>query len=516
MKRIISLQLCAIMLAGLLSGCAEQENTYTPTGDGLTWDEDYTGPVYTKPQENGEQVLKLTYYPDRSMNPFICTDFTNRALFSLLYQSLFAVDRSYNIEPQLCKSYRVSQDMKTYTFYVENATFTDGSALTAQDVAASLQAAKDSRYYGGRFAHISQIAVSDDGGVTVSLATPFENLPLLLDIPILKQTQLQEDQPMGTGPYYLDGGAQAAVLRRNTNWWCRAEMVITASAIALTAAESPAGIRDDFEFEGLSLVCADPGSDRYADYRCDYELWDCENNMFLYLGCNLDSAVFSNPAVRAALVRAVDRDTIAESFYRGFARSASLPASPLSPYYSDVLAAKYAYDGGTAFTQAVTEASLSGTEIILLVNSDDSLRVRVAREIGKALTASGLKVQMQELPTSKYEQSLKLRTYDLYLGQTKLSNNMDLTAFFSSKGSLNYGKISDVAMYTLCTESLANHGNYYTLHKSVMDDGRICPILFRSYAIYAIRGLLTGLTPARDNVFYYSLGKTMENALITE
>ena len=516
MKRIISLLLCMMMVTVPFCGCAAEESPYTPTGDGLTWDEDYTGPVYTKPQEDGEQVLKLTYYPDRSMNPFLCTDFTNRALFSLLYQSLFAIDRSYNIEPQLCKNYRVSQDMKTYTFYIENATFTDGSALTAQDVAASLQAAKDSSIYSGRFTHISEITVSDDGGVTVTLATPFENLPLLLDIPILKQTQLQDNQPMGTGPYYLDGGDQAAVLRRNTNWWCRAEMVITASAIALVAAESPAGIRDDFEFEGLSLVCADPGSDHYADYRCDYELWDCENNIFLYLGCNLDSAVFSNPAVRSALTRAVDRDTIAESFYRGFARSASLPASPLSPYYSDVLAAKYAYDGGAAFTQAVTDASLSGTEIILLVNSDDSLRVRVAREIGKALTASGLKVQMQELPTSKYRQQLELRNYDLYLGQTMLSANMDLTAFFSSKGSLNYGKISDVAMYTLCTESLANHGNYYTLHKSIMDDGRLCPILFRSYAVYATRGLLTGLTPARENVFYYSLGKTMENALITE
>jgi hypothetical protein len=47
-----------------------------------------------------------------------------------------------------------------------------------------------------------------------------------------------------------------------------------------------------------------------------------------------------------------------------------------------------------------------------------------------------------------------------------------------------------------------------------MDDGRLCPILFRSYAVYATRGLLTGLTPARDSVFYYSLGRSMENALL--
>ena len=66
----------------------------------------------------------------------------------------------------------------------------------------------------------------------------------------------------------------------------------------------------------------------------------------------------------------------------------------------------------------------------------------------------------------------------------------------------------------LCNQALANHGNYYSLHKAVADDGRLCPVLVRSYAVYAERGLLTGLTPARDSVFYYSLCKTMENALM--
>ena len=205
-----------------------------------------------------------------------------------------------------------------------------------------------------------------------------------------------------------------------------------------------------------------------------------------------------------------------ENFYRGFARSTSLPMSPQCPYYSGNLASKYAYDGGEKFTTAVTDASKHNTEIVLLVNKDDSLRLRVARDIAEMLTKSGLKVTLSEKSTSAFRTALKRKEYDLYLGQTKLSPNMDLSVFFSSKGALNYGGISDVALYTLCTEALANHGNYFTLNKSVMDDGRLCPILFSNYAVYATRGLLTGLTPARDSVFYYSMGRTMENALISE
>lgn len=517
MKRIFTVLLCVCICAGLLGGCGKDKDSYVPTGDGLTWDEDYTGPIYTTPQSGQAQTLTLTWYPDRTLNPYACTDFTNQALFSLLYQGLFSVDRSYNVEPALCRNYKVSEDMKTYTFYPENATFSDGSVLTAQDVAASLQAAKDSVVYGGRLSYVQQIAADADGGVTVTLKTAYENLPLLLDIPILKSDQVALPQPVGTGPYCMDSAGGTAVLRRRTDWWCKATLAVTAPVISLTQAESATQIRDAFEFDDLGLVYADPGSDRYADYRCDYELWDCENGVFLYLACNMNSLVFSVPEVRAALTGAIDRETIAEENYRGFARSATLPASPLSPYYNNTLASRYGYDAGAALTQAYADAQLPADTVVkLLVNSDDSMRSRIARDVATSLRSCGMTVELVSLETEEYKYYLRMGWYDLYLGQTRLSPNMDLSAFFSSSGALSWGSLDSVTLYTLCMESLANHGNFYTLHQNVMDDGRLCPILFSSYAVYATRGLLTELTPARDNVFYYSLGRTMERALIKE
>jgi hypothetical protein len=91
---------------------------------------------------------------------------------------------------------------------------------------------------------------------------------------------------------------------------------------------------------------------------------------------------------------------------------------------------------------------------------------------------------------------------------------MDLSAFFSTSGTLNYGGLGNIGAYTLSLEALANAGNYYTLHKTVMDNGLLCPVLFRSYAVYTNRGILSGMNPARDNVFYYHLGKTIQDALI--
>ena len=511
MKRYLALALCLCLL---LTGCAGKQGAYTPTGDALSYDEGYTGPQNKPQTEDAAQTLSLPYYPDRSLNPYLCEDYTNRALFSLIYQSLFVTDRDYVTQPQLCKSYSVTPELKSYTFYLEAATFSDGTPLTAEDVVASLNAARASNYYAGRFLHITEILPTADNGITIHLDTPYETLPLLLDIPIVKAAQVDSDRPLGTGPYalYTAGGGES--LRRRTDWWCNSQLAISADTITLLTANSTAHIRDQFEFESLSLVCADPGSDRYVDYRCDYELWDCENGIFLYLTTSRDSKVFSNDSVRIALTHAIDRDSLVKDFYRGFARSASLPASPLFPYYSQNLAERYAYDD-LKFLEAVKSAGMEGSTVVFLVNSEDSLRLRVARRIAKMLSDCGLVVELNAISGTAYTEALKFRKFDIYLGQTRLSPNMDLSAFFETYGALSWGGINDLGAYNLSLQALENHGNYFTLHKLVMDQGLICPILFRSYSVYATRGLLSDLTPARDSVFFYTTGKTLESAKIS-
>ena len=508
MKRIFSVVICFMIMISLFSGCnLAEEAPYVPTGDGLTYEDQ-------SPDQDvdSNQSLMLTYYPAQTLNPLICTDYTNRILFSLMFQSLFTVDRDYKVEPQLVKNYHMSTDMKTYTFYLEPATFSDGSVLTAQDVVATLEKARESTYYKGRFLHISEISATEDGAVKITTDTSMENLPLLLDIPILRADQLELSYPLGTGPYQLDTTGLDSRLRRRSDWWCSAKMVVTAGSITLIEAESVKQIRDNFHFGGLDVVMADQNS---GDYRCDFELWSVENGIFLFLACSEDSRVFSNDKIRIALTHAIDRDTLALANYRSFARAATLPAVPGSPYYNQGLAKQYGYDP-VKFAEVLSDQGYVGAEITLLVNSGDTVRVQVAKSIAAMLTDCGLKVTLSQKSGSNYQYAVRSRQYDLYLGQTMLSPNMDLSAFFSTYGALSWGGVNDVTAYALCMEALANQGNYYSLHKNIMENGLLCPVLFRSYGVYATRGLVTGLTPTRDNIFYYSMGKTMEEALIRE
>ena len=325
---------------------------------------------------------------------------------------------------------------------------------------------------------------------------------------------MESPAPLGTGPYVVERNGAGAVLVRRNNWWCQSsDLLVTADRIPLIKADSTTTIRDAFEFGDVGIVCTDPGSDRYVEYRCDYELWDCETGIFVYLGINEKSPLFQSKELRQALSKGINRAYLADHYYRGFAAPAELPASPDSPYYSQSLAQKYAYDPQEY--QNLMKG-VKGQTVRLLVNQSDSFRVKVAREIGRMLSTTGMIVEVVSMSSGNYRVTLAEGNYDLYLGQTKLSPTMDLSPFFSSSGALNYGGMEDVGIYSLCLQTLENQGNFYDLHKAVMDDGYLCPVVFRSYAVYAARGLVTDLQPARDNLFYYSVGKTLEGAFVVQ
>ena len=102
--------------------------------------------------------------------------------------------------------------------------------------------------------------------------------------------------------------------------------------------------------------------------------------------------------------------------------------------------------------------------------------------------------------------------YDLYYGQVKLSPNFDLSNFFNGS-SLGNGGITSEAMLKLCKDALGNSGNYYSLHETILKNGMLCPVLFKAYAVYATRGIITNMVPAVDNVFHTSNGRSITDAL---
>lgn len=493
-------------------------------------------------------VLRLAYQPDYGLNPYTCESLTNRVIFSLLYEPLFLVDSQYQAVPVLAESAQVSEDGLSTTITLRSGvTFHSGAPLTAQDVVYSYTLARDSSYYDGRFSHFSSVTAPDNRTVVITTDTKYEAVTLLLDFPIVRDTsadqaaapengetggesapsdttqadanqadtaQTDPKAPLdGTGPFrYLESGA----LERFDQWWGGEDWRLGYNQVELVVCTTATDIRDHFEYSAVNLVCTDPNAAAYATFHneTDYELWSSPTTVMQYIGFNLRSDVFSHTAIRAAITYAIDRDEIISQDLGGFAVAASLPAAPASAYYDAGLAAKFDLDL-SAFAAMLDEAQVQdytddgildvyheGYAIpvggTMIVNAGNPQRVETANRIADTLNGLGFQITVEALDSDDYREALRYGNFDLYYGEVRLSPNFDLGLFFRDGGGGSYGGLANSTMLTLCAAMLENSGNAYDLHKRVMEQGYLCPVLFKSYAIYTTRGAASNLAPAVD------------------
>lgn len=500
MKKLFVLFLAVALLLG---GCSVQRATPEASTQTPATTVEPETPIR---KENG--VFGLSYLNAYGLNPYTCTSTVNRALLSLLYESLFVVSDRYRAEPVLCDTFTVSDDGKTYTIrLVSGVRFSNGIALTAEDVVASLNAAKDSSIYRARLAHLAYAEATSNDTVVLTLTTAYENFCLMLDVPIVRATTVERAEPLGTGPYCLANSGKE--LRRNSYWWQDGAPVVDEERIALNRAENSTQIRDAFEFGGTDLVYCDPNSPAAVSYRCDYEIWSAPTTVMHYIGFNLYSGYFVNDTLRTAVTKAVDRDTLVQDVYGGFAEAAVLPCSPRSDLYDTALAAGYTYTE-QAFAAAVHNSEILSSENyvghvgLFLVCSEDPVRVKAAEQICQVLTDAGLSMKMSVLDRDAYLQALKDGDFDLYYGEVRLTPNFDLREFFREDGALGYGSISDAALTAYCNSALENSGNYVDLCRELLARAPICPVVFKDYAVYVTRGRIRTLTPTVDCVFHNS------------
>ena len=505
MKKILSLLLA---LSLVFSGCG---TTTVLEPQGTTEEGDIISDAIDTTTRSEVTTFGLAYEPDYGLNPYTCTDLTNRTIFSLLYESLFTVTSGFSVEPVLCDHYVVSEDQLTYTItLLDGVCFADGTPLTAGDVVASYEAARDSAVYGTRMMYIYSVTAVDSQTVQFQLGTPYENLPMILDIPIVAAISVDAVSPLGTGPYYSSTSDTGTVLLPNQHWWQEYSAAVTVESITLVNTESPSEIRDDFEYGTTGVVCTDPNSSAYADYHCDYELWNCSTTIMDFIGFNAYYGIFSDANLRAAFTYIIDREAIVTDVYEGYAEAAVLPCNPLSSLYSQELAAEYDYDPQRFREVFGTYEELGSAKF--LVCSSDPGRMEAAQVIADRAKECGLELVIDAQPTDQFTYMVYQGDYDLYYGQVRLAPNFDLSNFFNGS-SLANGGIQNDATLQLCKEALENSGNYYSLHETIMDSGAICPVLFKAYAVYATRGIISNMIPAVDNVFHTSHGRALSDAV---
>ncbi|UCC76611.1 MAG: ABC transporter substrate-binding protein, partial [Anaerolineales bacterium] len=157
-------------------------------------------------------------------------------LLSLLFDHLIydALDNTYSAA--LAQSWTSADDGKTWTLELRpDVTTHDGRALTAQDVAFTLNLYRDHpafHYYGGQSQPFERIEAVDDGTVRLTLSHPVANIEALLHwIPVLPKhawetmaidatTAIDAPNAVGSGPFiWAERGSDRITLRANKAYW---------------------------------------------------------------------------------------------------------------------------------------------------------------------------------------------------------------------------------------------------------------------------------------------------------
>src|SRR5258708_37379631 len=131
----------------------------------------------------GQKVLKFIPQADlRILDPITTTAYITRNHGYMIYDTLFATDAKFQVQPQMVDKYELSKDQLTYTFTLRDGLkFHDGQPVRSADCIASIERWAQRDALGQKMAEVTESwKAVDDKTVTLKLKKPF---PLVLEAP---------------------------------------------------------------------------------------------------------------------------------------------------------------------------------------------------------------------------------------------------------------------------------------------------------------------------------------------
>lgn len=488
----------ALTLGLLLTACEPGETPPVPTSGGVT-----PSPGAT-PAPVGYQDFTLPLDPGGGWDPYVGSRSSNMSLAPLLYEGLFALDNTFTPRPMLAREAAASEDGLTWTVRLRTGiTFSDGTALTARTAAKAINAARGAQsLYASRLKQVVQVAEEGENTLVFTLKAPNTRFPALLDFPL---ALVEGERVYGTGPYVLDGDSLAA----RTDWWQEVEQPV--NAIPLRSVSNADQLVADFDGGVLSVVASDPTGTDALGYAGSHQTWAYPTSTMLYLGFQCGKGPCRDGDFRRAVALALDRPSLVNQALRGHASVAALPVPPTSPDYDRELAAQLACDpaaAGAALEELGYQTGEDGTRhkgrtalsVKLVINSDNAYKAEVAQAIARQLEALGVQVTVETLPWKDYQKALAAGQFDLYLGECRLTGDLDLTGFFTPGSGLHYGSCGSSALTEALRQARAS-GEWGGFYRLWLQETPMAVLCFKTGSLLTQWGQVEEAQPTQGNLF---------------
>lgn len=238
-------------------------------------------------------------------------------LSNALYEPLMTPGVGGVVEPGLAESLESDETGAKWTLTLpEGVTFSDGSALTGDDVKAHIERLADpanKASAAGQAAQITGITVVDETTIEFDLAAPNVDFASLFarNLGMITSTDAVDEFgfPLGAGPYKVSEfvAGDSVTVVRNDNYYGEAGLLDSATFLMMPDADSR---YQSLQSGDVDLIWTEVTS-QFQQARTDSALAvNTAPAAVSALVLNLDMPVFADVEVRTALAQAIDRDAI--------------------------------------------------------------------------------------------------------------------------------------------------------------------------------------------------------------
>ncbi len=449
--------------------------------------------------------LSVPYVSTDSLNPFYCTTVANSSLTSLVYRYLYRLDTSFSPVKDLARTESLT-GLTLKVYIIPDLVFSDGGKVTAEDVCYSFRCAKESKLYLELLRGVTSCTAEGEDCAVFTLAYEDVNVLSTLTFPIVKNGTATSDGflPIGNGFYQYSQDGIRLSLKANLRFAGELPEIGTVRLTDIDGNTAPENLVATTE---LDFFYTDLADSNVTGVNCAGT--GIYLNNLVYLGINHDNVNLVLASFRQAISFAIDRISISENSFRGYARGAVVPFNTSwSGYTSCLSSSSLSFNSDAEKTQTLLSERGFGAEgtafsLRLLCGESSAFIRSTANEIAASLKPFNIDVAVSFLDRESLENAVRAGDYDMYIAEIKIPDNMDLRAFFSEGGAASFGMRFDILT---CDEA------YYRYRKgelslddfiaSFNSEMPFIPLVYRNGRFLYTRDITSALSAAED--FFYS------------
>ena len=377
-----------------------------------------------------------------TLDPAFAGDNVDIWVDSLIFEGLVrASEDGTEIQPCLADTWDISEDGLTYTFHIrDGAKFSDGSDVTAEDAAFSIERALNDGSWNSLISCIKEAKAVDDSTVEIDLNNPSGSLLSCLAsficavYPESYYSEADADtltrEPLGSGAFYLEewDPDEKMILKKNPYYW--EEGYPLADEIDLLVVPD-----DNTRLMQLQAGQIDAMEGVSAQMRTQLEstqgvkILDFPTTHVDYVSCNYTNEKLNDKRVRQALNYATNREDINQAVFGGLGTLCPSVVWPTAEFFNPDQKS-YDYDPDKA-KELLKEAGAENLDLNLIISTGDASSLMEATILKDQWSKVGVNLEIEQMDSSARRDARNNLTFEVLLNYftsdiTDTAENMEM------------------------------------------------------------------------------------------